>query len=938
MKKLLFVFMLSVLTLGLVWGQVNIAAGSTITESFNSLGTSATATLPTGWKADKNNSIRQVGTYSGAVTSTEKLGGNAMTNNAANGIYNFGAGPEATATDRGIGGLSSANASKSVNVYVQLKNNGATAINSFNISYNVEKYRNGSNSAGFTIQMYYSTDGSTWTSAGDDFKTSFAADANLNGFTPAPGATTSVTNKALAQSLAAGSNLYLAWNYSVTTGTTTSNAQALGIDDVSITAVGGSTPIPPVITNISPNPATDITPTTSVHVSATITDADGVVEMAELNWGFSAGNLIYLINMSKGANDVWTTVSPIPAQAAGTTVYYSITAMDDDSNDTESDVMNYTPQAPQPQLNQNVSTLSGFAYTVGKGPSAPNSFKLTGSALTGNVMVSAAAHYEISLAANAGYTSTGLELEIVDGALAETTIYVRLKAGLSIGEYNSEAIEIHTGSIEKTVICSGAVRPAPLPDYLVNFEDATKTTYASGTVTLGNLDWNMTEALIGDLEADFKNGTKSARFSGKTGSSITMLQDKEDGLGAISFQYRRYGTDAQVTWIVECSTDQGLSWDMIGDEFTASATVQYFYEELGISGKVRVRIRTEATGSSNKRLNIDDILLTHYADIPESVPTVIAPGVSITSDTDLNQYVPNEGQNAIIAALPNIANLNSSVVTVLSGAGNNVTLTFDISTPGIWYGMLYVGGTWIHGTPFPLTVPAPGTITFSGVNFGAKGDIILLLGEGNDPTLPVELSSFLVNMNSQNQAVLTWISQSETELSGYYILRNTDEDLATAVQISNLIPAANSSTTYSYTYVDSELSDYGSYYYWLQINNLDGSVGYHGPIKLVYGAPTDPELPPVVQQTELKRIYPNPFNPNTNIAYYLAKGANVNLKIYNHRGQMVRSFNEGYKEAGDYRLNWNGKDDKGMALSTGVYFFRLEAGKKVFIQKAVLMK
>lgn len=722
-----------------------------------------------------------------------------------------------------------------------------------------------------------------------------------------------------------------------------SNNRQLTIDNLSWTGFSGGAATPPVIYNISTIPATDITPTTTVHVSATITDADGDVELAELSWGLSSGDLPHNIDMVKGANDVWTTETPIPAQPDGTTVYYTIYALDDEANDTTSPEMNYISLTPQPQLNLSPITLTGFSYILDRGPSAAKTFVLSGIALTENVLLFAPDNYEISLNPTTEYTGVGLELDIEsDGALAGTTIYVRLKAGLEIGEYNDEEIEILTGSIEKSVICKGVVRPAPLADYLVDFEDAAKTGYASATVNLASIDWDMTEALIGNLEADFKNGAKSARFSGKTGSSMTMLEDKIDGLGTLSFLYRQYGNDSQVSWIVEYSTDQGNNWIQIGDEFTATATVQTFNEDMNIAGNIRIRIRTEATGTSNKRLNIDDILLTQYsastADIPANVPTDIGTGVSITSDTDLNQGAPNDGQNAIIAALPNITNLNISVLTVLSGTGNNVTLTFDISAPGTWYGMLYVGGDWVHGVPFPLIVPDPGTISFSGVNFNAKGDVILLLGEGEDPTLPVELSSFLVSMNAVNQAVLTWISQSETALAGYYILRNVSEDLGSAVQISNLIPATNSSTPYSYSYVDSELNEHGSYYYWLQVNDLDGSIGYHGPVNLVYGATEDPELPPMVPQTELKRIYPNPFNPSTNVAFYLAKAANVSLKIYNHRGQLVRSIHEGYKEAGDYRLNWDGKDDKGAALSTGVYFFRLEAGKKVFTQKAVLMK
>ncbi|MDD4576572.1 MAG: hypothetical protein PHI36_09115, partial [Bacteroidales bacterium] len=231
----------------LVWagqinGQINISVGNSISENFN-IGTDAVSTMPTNWKVDKNNAVRTLGSYSAALSATEQSGGNLMSTTAANGIYNFAAGDAATETDRAIGGISSGSKSKSVNVYTQLKNNGLTEIPDFTISYNVEKYRNGSNATGFSIQMYYSTDGTAWTSAGNDFLSSFVADADNEGYAAAPGSVVSVTSKTLPVALAADGVLYLAWNYSVTSGLTTSNAQALGIDDVSITANGTSLPL-----------------------------------------------------------------------------------------------------------------------------------------------------------------------------------------------------------------------------------------------------------------------------------------------------------------------------------------------------------------------------------------------------------------------------------------------------------------------------------------------------------------------------------------------------------------------------------------------------------------------------------------------------------------------------------------------------------------------
>ena len=221
-------------------GMNSLTGFSAYTQNFDSIGTSATATLPTDWKADKQLTAQTVGTYAAAVTATERQGGNNMSTTASNGIYNYGAGDPAAATDRAVGFLSSGSATKSGNLYAYLKNDTGSALSSFNISYNVEKYRAGSNAAGFSVQLYYSLNGTTWTSASSSFLTSFPADAANTGYASAPGATTPVSSQTLTVAVPSGSDFYLAWNYSVTSGTTTSNAQALGIDDFSITPIAAT--------------------------------------------------------------------------------------------------------------------------------------------------------------------------------------------------------------------------------------------------------------------------------------------------------------------------------------------------------------------------------------------------------------------------------------------------------------------------------------------------------------------------------------------------------------------------------------------------------------------------------------------------------------------------------------------------------------------------
>ncbi|HEX5734972.1 MAG TPA: C25 family cysteine peptidase [Blastocatellia bacterium] len=215
--------------------QISLPTASPYTQSFDSLSTSATATLPADWRVDKiDGLVRTVGSFTTAGTVTEQIAGNGMAVNAANGIYNYGAGVANTATDRAAGWISSGTATRSGNLYARFINSTGASVSSLSISYDIEKYRNGSNTAGFRIEMFYSFDGATWTAAPANFLTSFPADANNNGFASAPGVIVSLTNQVLQVTIPNGSDFYLAWNYCVTSGTTTTNAQALGIDNFSV--------------------------------------------------------------------------------------------------------------------------------------------------------------------------------------------------------------------------------------------------------------------------------------------------------------------------------------------------------------------------------------------------------------------------------------------------------------------------------------------------------------------------------------------------------------------------------------------------------------------------------------------------------------------------------------------------------------------------------
>lgn len=82
----------------------------------------------------------------------------------------------------------------------------------------------------------------------------------------------------------------------------------------------------------------------------------------------------------------------------------------------------------------------------------------------------------------------------------------------------------------------------------------------------------------------------------------------------------------------------------------------------------------------------------------------------------------------------------------------------------------------------------------------------------------------------------------------------------------------------------------------------------------------------VPQHYALMPNYPNPFNPSTNIGFQIPSGGHVSLTIYDVLGRTVRHLLDGRQEAGSYTALWNGRDDHGRELKSGVYFCVMEAG------------
>ena len=88
----------------------------------------------------------------------------------------------------------------------------------------------------------------------------------------------------------------------------------------------------------------------------------------------------------------------------------------------------------------------------------------------------------------------------------------------------------------------------------------------------------------------------------------------------------------------------------------------------------------------------------------------------------------------------------------------------------------------------------------------------------------------------------------------------------------------------------------------------------------------------------LEQNYPNPFNPTTTIEYSIGKAQNVRLVIYNALGQKVRTLVNGVQSAGTHRFIWNGKNERGLNVPSGLYFYRLEGDHQVVTKKMILIR
>ena len=100
----------------------------------------------------------------------------------------------------------------------------------------------------------------------------------------------------------------------------------------------------------------------------------------------------------------------------------------------------------------------------------------------------------------------------------------------------------------------------------------------------------------------------------------------------------------------------------------------------------------------------------------------------------------------------------------------------------------------------------------------------------------------------------------------------------------------------------------------------------------------DTEAPIVAKGFKLYQAYPNPFNPSTKIDYEIGSIGNAKLEIFNLKGELVNTLANGWHNLGTHQVLWNGKDSRGMQVTSGTYIYRLTSADVSFSKTVTLIK
>jgi hypothetical protein len=267
----------------------------------------------------------------------------------------------------------------------------------------------------------------------------------------------------------------------------------------------------------------------------------------------------------------------------------------------------------------------------------------------------------------------------------------------------------------------------------------------------------------------------------------------------------------------------------------------------------------------------------------------------------------------------------NSTPTTAGSLGNPTTCDMVANTDGSSnsYDKIFNG---LDGSTFSVTT-GPMDYPLQDITTGLYITVV-----GTNSLLPVELSSFISNVNGRNIS-LSWETKTEKNSDKFVIERSKIDASSTSIiweSVASVKAAVLSNSSKQYSFTDKNLQA-GKYQYRLKMFDNDGTFAYSKV------AEAEVSLP---KNFELSQNYPNPFNPTTKINYSLPNDSRITLEVYNIIGERIAQLVNEQQSAGYYTVNF-GKSSNN--ISSGIYIYKFTAednsGKSFSsIKKMILLK
>jgi hypothetical protein len=255
--------------------------------------------------------------------------------------------------------------------------------------------------------------------------------------------------------------------------------------------------------------------------------------------------------------------------------------------------------------------------------------------------------------------------------------------------------------------------------------------------------------------------------------------------------------------------------------------------------------------------------------------------------------------------------------------GNNASncISLYVNNNGVFIYNMRIGGYSGVSSPF-----------FADFDGDGKGDIVavgslppsgstLMFIKGKTGVIPIELTSFTALANF-NEVILSWSTATELNNSGFEIQKKGKSE--NWYSIGFIEGSGTTQQNHNYSFTDYSVAS-GKYSYRLKQVDYDGSFKYSDIVGV--------EVNNIPAQFSLEQNYPNPFNPLTIIKYSLPEPGKFTLKLYDILGNEVAILEDGYKERGNYNLNFNASN-----FASGIYMYQLQNSKGIVTKKMLLLK